>query len=72
MAKRKYVKKSDYWGKFDKTNESPQQPINKDYEPELVGDPFYVSSASYNSTSSASYTRGSTPTTPKRANRSAF
>lgn len=72
MAKRKYVKKSDYWGKFDKTKGTQPEPINKDYEPELVGDPFYVSSASYNSTSSASYTRGSTPSTPKRANRSAF
>jgi len=73
MAKRKYVKKSDYWSKFDKKSQ-PTIPMSQEenYEPGLIGDPFYVSSASYSNTSSASYTRGSTPTTPKRANRSAF
>lgn len=72
MAKRKYVKKSDYWGKFNKDNEPTPQIFNEEYEPELVGDPFYVSSASYSSKAKASYTRGSTPATHKRANRSAF
>jgi len=72
MAKRKYVKKSEYWGKFNKDSQPAPLPLNKDYEPELVGDPFYVSSASYSNTAKASYTRGTTPTTHKRANRAAF
>lgn len=73
MAKRKYVKRSDYWGKFNK-QEPPKVSIvqGERYEPDLVGDPFYVASASYNNISSATYTRTSAPGSYKRANRSAF
>jgi hypothetical protein len=73
MAKRKYVKKSDYWDKFNK-QQMPNTPMiqAEASEPDLLGEPFYVSSASYSNTSKASYTRGSSPITHKRANKSAF
>ena len=52
MAKRKYTKKSDYWKKFDKT-EKPMQVVNASFEPELLGEPFYTSDASYTNVSKA-------------------
>lgn len=72
MAKRKYVKRSDYWNKFDK--ESQKSPLiqNSDYEPDILGDQYYVSSASYQSTSKASYSRTAGVTAGKRINRSAI
>ena len=55
---RKYTKKSDYWKKF--SGDQPLSNINKasqhsneDYEPELLGEAFYTSDASYNSVSKA-------------------
>jgi len=70
MAKRKYTKKSDYWDKFNK--EGPAvTPKSSDFEPDLLGDPFYVSSASQMEVSKAGYNR--TPTRGKisRVNRAA-
>jgi len=43
MAKRKYTKKSDYWGKFDKIEGNP---VSLDsFEPEILGTSFYESEA---------------------------
>ena len=52
MAKRKYTKKSDYWGKFDKQS-PPKVNQESEFSPELAGEPFYTSSASH-TTSKAS------------------
>lgn len=73
MAKRKYSKKSDYWKKFE-GQEKPSPAANQeDYAPDIVGDPFYVSSASYKSTSNASYSRKSNVgQQASRVNRSAL
>ena len=48
MAKRKYTKKSDYWGKFDKKQSTAALPdaLIADFEPEMVGESFYESEAS--------------------------
>ena len=74
MAKRRYTKRDKkYWGQFEKV-ENPTANLNKmqsGYQPDLLGDPFYVSSASYNDTSLA-YTRRENPTSKKRINRSAI
>lgn len=57
MAKRKYTKKSDYWGKFNNKEElKPSQP-QEDFSPDMMGDPFYTSDASYNSNSNAACSR---------------
>ena len=74
MAKRKYTKRSDYWNKFNKENKL-YVPIGKDGEvqPDLLGEPFYTSDASYNEVSNAR--RQSTSTsdfTGSRKNRAAF
>jgi hypothetical protein len=52
MAKRKYTKKSDYWKKFDRDQEQAQgsyAPPSSPSEtiPDLLGEPFYTSDASY-------------------------
>ena len=57
MAKRKYTKKSDYWGKFNNKEElKPSQP-QEGFSPDMMGDPFYTSDASYNSSSNAACSR---------------
>lgn len=51
MAKRKYVKRSDYWKKFkDKTEQPLDQLIQQgaDWMPELLGDSFYSHSSKAN------------------------
>ena len=45
MSKRKYTKRSEYWKQFD-ANEHPALPPNSEITPELLGDPFYTSTAS--------------------------
>ena len=45
MAKRKYTKKSDYWNQFNQTSQGALP--NPQAEPELLGEPFYTSDASY-------------------------
>jgi len=47
---RKYNKRSDYWGKFSKTQEGQSEPLDamlrdNASEPSLVGDPFYQQEA---------------------------
>ena len=47
MAKRKYTKRSDYWNKFEKNFQYPNNPYeslagaDNNYEPKLIGDSFY-------------------------------
>ena len=54
MAKRKYTKRSDYWNKFDKERRT-YVPIGEDgkIEPDLLGEPFYTSDASFKEISEA-------------------
>lgn len=67
-SKRHYNKKSDYWTKFEKTPVPISQSQMQDYEPQLCGEPFYVSDATANTKelifSKASYSRrsGESPT----------
>jgi hypothetical protein len=74
MSKRNYQKKSDYWQKFSKS--LPQQAVlsQGSYEPELLGEPFYVSDASVQmEVSEAAYTRTSSEAqTGARRNVAAF
>ena len=46
MAKRKYTKRSEYWKQFN-ASEHPSLPPNEEMTPELLGEPFYTSTASY-------------------------
>ena len=46
MAKRKYTKRSEYWKQFN-ASEHPSLPPNEEISPELLGEPFYTSTASY-------------------------
>ncbi len=69
MAKRKYTKRSDYWEKFT----HPSQTIGEDPSPELLGEPFYTSDASYSSVSEARRQDASTSGfSGSRTNRSAY
>jgi hypothetical protein len=54
QSKRQYNKRSDYWQQFNKpkVEVSLASQVNE-FEPELAGEPFYVSEASF-FTSSAS------------------
>jgi len=67
-SKRHYNKKSDYWTKFNKEQSPISQSQMQDYEPQLCGEPFYVSNATANTKelifSKASYSRrnGESPT----------
>lgn len=67
-SKRHYNKKSDYWTKFEKIPASINQIQAQNYEPQLCGEPFYVSDATANTKelifSKASYSRrgGESPT----------
>lgn len=72
MAKRNYNKKSNYWQKFDSSNEIPKvQESQASFSPDLCGDPFYVSNASYASISNASRGLSSDLQTKTRINRAA-
>ena len=58
MAKRKYTKKSDYWKKFEKEGQESQasyvvEPTSKQTVPDLLGEPFYTSDASYSDVAKA-------------------
>tara|TARA_R100001129_G_scaffold68634_2_gene46841 strand:+ start:913 stop:2880 length:1968 start_codon:yes stop_codon:yes gene_type:complete len=52
MAKRKYTKRSEYWKQF-KSKEHPSRPSEEEISPELLGEPFYTSDASYGEVSKA-------------------
>ena len=72
MAKRNYNKKSNYWDKFNNSNELPKiQEAQANFSPDLCGDPFYVSDASYSSVSNASRGLSSDSQTKTRINRAA-
>lgn len=72
---RKYTKKSDYWNKFNKNNNledlAMSQAYEESYAPELLGESFYTSDASYKSVSVArTNTKASSKST--RINRAAI
>jgi hypothetical protein len=73
MAKRNYNKKSEYWDKFGNPNNVSIAQESQVFSPELCGDPFYVSDASYVSESRASASRTSSGgmQTKTRINRAA-
>jgi hypothetical protein len=54
MTKRNYNKKSEYWDKFSSSNGSAPATVSQVFSPELCGNPFYVSDASYSVESTAS------------------
>tara|TARA_R110002110_G_scaffold287259_1_gene501568 strand:- start:2061 stop:4034 length:1974 start_codon:yes stop_codon:yes gene_type:complete len=72
MAKRKYTKRSEYWTQFN-PKDHPSAASEVDVSPELLGEPFYTSDASYGETSKA---RRQSPSQSgfkgSRTNRSAF
>lgn len=70
MAKRKYVKKSNYWAKFDKVNQ-PLIQSGDSFSPDLMGEPFYTSDASVG-VSKASCSRSTSAGPASRVNRSAL
>ena len=70
MAKRKYTKKSDYWNQFGNTSNGAV-PSNE-VVPELLGEPFYTSDASYNDISRARTQLTSSQQTTTRTNRVAY
>jgi hypothetical protein len=78
MAKRKYTKKSEYWGKFEKNSaaSNSRQKINipeeESFSPDLMGEPFYTASASFGSTSKAACSRTTGASGASRINRSAI
>jgi hypothetical protein len=57
MAKRNYNKKSEYWEKFGNPNKVSIAKDSQVFSPELCGDPFYVSDASYTEQSKAFVSR---------------
>ena len=52
MAKRKYTKRSEYWNQFN-AQDHPSLPPSSHISPELLGEPFYTSDASYGEVSKA-------------------
>ena len=57
MGKRKYIKKSDYWGKFEKeSSASENKPLSSpDVPPSSSGEPYYIeSNANYSRSKSGS------------------
>ena len=68
MSKRKYTKRSEYWAKF-KNNEHPSRPTEEQFEPELLGEPFYTSDASYSDVSKARTSQTGSTFTGARNNR---
>ena len=69
MAKRKYTKRSEYWNKFN----HPSQTDGQEPSPELLGEPFYTSDASYTAISEARRQAASqSPFAGSRTNRAAY
>ena len=70
MAKRKYNKKSDYWKQLSQNSEGaiPTPAV----VPELLGEPFYTSDASYGEVSRARNQLSSSQQTATRTNRVAY
>ena len=72
MSKRKYTKRSEYWNQFN-PQEHPSHPSKEEPSPELLGEPFYTSDASFSEVSKARR-QGLTESSFKgsRYNRAAF
>ena len=72
MSKRKYTKRSEYWNQFN-PQEHPSHPSKEESSPELLGEPFYTSDASFSEVSKARR-QGLTESSFKgsRYNRAAF
>ena len=74
MAKRKYTKRSQYWDKFNQSNKT-YVPVGEkgQVSPDLLGEPFYTSDASYSEVARARrQTISKSGFTGSRKNRSAF
>ena len=69
MAKRKYTKRSDYWKQFDQTSQGAVP--TPEVSPELLGEPFYTSDASYREVAKARTQLGADATNT-RTNRVAY
>jgi len=74
MSKRKYTKSSEYWKKFNISDHPSDASDNSDEPtPELLGEPFYTSEASYNGVSEARRQGASTSGfSGSRTNRAAY
>ena len=70
MAKRKYTKKSDYWKKFGEASQGAVP--SPEIVPELLGEPFYTSDATYGNISTARTQLNSSQQTTTRTNRVAY
>ena len=74
MAKRKYTKRSEYWNKFNQERKT-YVPIgeNGKVQPDLLGEPFYTSDASFKEIAEARrQSASSSAFSGSRQNRSAF
>ena len=74
MAKRKYNKKSDYWKKFESETQASSvvPPNSKNTVPDLLGEPFYTSDASYGETARARTNLTTSGRSGTRTNRVAY
>lgn len=73
MSKRKYTKSSEYWKKFNTSDHPSHVGDNEETPPELLGEPFYTSEASYNGVSEARRQGASTSGfSGSRTNRAAY
>ena len=77
MAKRKYNKKSDYWKKFEEGEQQAKAsyvvpPSSGDIVPDLLGEPFYTSDASYNEVAKARTNLTTSSRSGTRTNRAAY
>lgn len=73
MSKRKYTKSSEYWKKFNTSDHPSHASDNEETSPELLGEPFYTSEASYNGVSEARRQGASTSGfSGSRTNRAAY
>lgn len=73
MSKRKYTKSSEYWKKFNTSDHPSHVSDNEETSPELLGEPFYTSEASYNGVSEARRQGASTSGfSGSRTNRAAY
>ena len=74
MSKRKYTKRSEYWKKFNISDHpSHASETGEETSPDLLGEPFYTSDASYSGISEARRQEASTSAfSGSRTNRSAY
>lgn len=73
MSKRKYTKSAEYWKKFNTSDHPSHTRDNEETSPELLGEPFYTSEASYSGVSEARRQGASTSGfSGSRTNRAAY